>query len=80
MIASACQATHCRPLLARLMRGCFGISLLVVAASVQASLFAAMSLLAALVAFGGCPMCWTFDWVDLASQKLKPLVLRKDTP
>lgn len=81
MIGLACRATHCRrPLLARLVRGCLGISLLVVAALKQAPLLAVAAFLAALVAFGGCPMCWTFSLVELASQKFKPPVLRKDAP
>lgn len=78
MIISACQATHCRPLLARLLQGCLGLSLLVVAASVQASLFAVAAFLGALVAFGGCPMCWTFGLIELASQNFKPPALGKD--
>lgn len=80
MNATACRTTHERPLLVRLLRGIVGICLLAVAAWMHEPFVAMAAFLAAFVAFGGCPMCWTLGLVELASQKLKPFVPGKDSP
>jgi hypothetical protein len=80
MTVLACRARRARPLLAWLLRGAFGILLLLVAASTQEPLIVIAALLAALVAFGGCPMCWTLGLVERASQKRKSFIPGKDAP
>lgn len=49
------------PLLVWLVRGGIGIALLVLAASTREMLVIVPAILAALFAFGGCPMCWALS-------------------
>lgn len=58
MTASTCQIQR-HSLRVWLARGGIGITLLVLAASTRELLVIVPAILAALVAFGGCPMCWT---------------------
>jgi hypothetical protein len=65
---NACSPTR-RPLLSWLARGITGVGLVAVAAWAQTPLIAIPAFVAALVAFGGCPMCWTFGLIERASRK-----------
>ena len=69
MTASTCERP--RPsLLVWLVRGGFGLVLLAVAAWTREPLVVIPALLAALVAFRGCPMCWLFELVERGPQDL----------
>lgn len=57
MTPSTCL-TKRRARYAWLLRGGIGLALLVMAMSMHDSLVAIPALLAALIAFRGCPMCW----------------------
>jgi hypothetical protein len=62
-----------------LVRGALGLALLAVAISTRESLVAIPALLAALIAFRGCPMCWVFGLIECASRDFAPSA-RKDAP
>lgn len=59
MTAATCPAKR-RALYAWLVRGVLGAALLVVAMWMRDPRIAIPALLAALIAFRGCPMCWAF--------------------
>jgi hypothetical protein len=71
---AACIAPR-RPLLTWLVRGLAGVALVALAFWVQTQIIVIPALLLALVAFGGCPMCWTYGLVQRVSR-----TLRKETP
>lgn len=75
MIARTCQTTR-RPLLLWLVRGGVGAALLVVAALAREPFIVIPAVLAALISFGGCPMCWTLGLIERACEP----VTRKDRP
>ncbi|MGE3277146.1 MAG: hypothetical protein AB7O67_18685 [Vicinamibacterales bacterium] len=78
MSASRC-GTRGRALRAWLVRGGIGLVLLAMAASTRHLVVAVPALLAALTAFGGCPMCWVFGLIERGAQELTPRS-PKDTP
>lgn len=65
MMASTCQPRP-RTLFLWLARGAVGLALLVVAASTRELLVVIPALLAALISFGGCPMCWIIGLIERA--------------
>ena len=71
--------TQRRALYIWLARGAIGLALLAVAASTAEPLVAIPALLAALIAFRGCPMCWVFRLTERGSQDLAPSA-RKEAP
>ncbi|MGD9965877.1 MAG: hypothetical protein AB7T59_05110 [Hyphomonadaceae bacterium] len=73
-MTAACIAPR-RALLTWLARGLAGVALLALAIWAQAPVIVIPALLLALVAFGGCPMCWTYGFVQRASRTLS-----KETP
>lgn len=78
MTTSTCHPTR-RPLLIWLARGGVGLALLAVAASTRELLVVVPALLAALIAFRGCPMCWTLGLIERGHQAFaRPA--RKDAP
>jgi hypothetical protein len=68
-----------RALYTWLVRGALGLALLAVAISTREPLVAIPALLAALIAFRGCPMCWVFGLVERGASNFAPSV-RKDAP
>lgn len=66
MTASSCRATR-RALYAWLVRGALGLALLAVAVSKREPLVAVPALVAALIAFRGCPICWVFGLIERGS-------------
>ena len=71
--------TKRRALYTWLVRGALGLALLAVAISTREPLVAFAALLAALIAFRGCPLCWAFALNERGSQELAPSA-PKDTP
>ena len=71
MTSSPCQITR-HPLLVWLLRGGIGIAMLVLAASTRELLVIVPAILAALLAFGGCPMCWMLGLFQRSSQIFRP--------
>lgn len=68
MIAAACSARRrSRPLLAWLARGAAGAALIAAALVTSEPFIAILAAAAALLAFGGCPMCWTFGMIERVS-------------
>ena len=55
-----------------LVRGALGLALLAVAISTREPLVAIAALLAALIAFRGCPMCWVFGLIERGSHHFAP--------
>ena len=80
MIAWACRARGTHPLVVWLLRGFAGVTLLAVAALSREPLIIIAALVAALIAFGGCPMCWTLGLVERVRRTFNPLVKGKDAP
>jgi hypothetical protein len=78
MTASTCPATR-RALCAWLVRGALGLALLAVALSTGEPFVAIPALLAALVAFRGCPMCWVVRLIERGSEYFPPSA-PKDAP
>ena len=78
MTASTCPAKR-RPLLIWLVRGGVGLALFVVAASTRELLVVIPALLAALIAFRGCPMCWILGLIERGYQEFTPSA-KKETP
>ena len=76
MTASTCLATR-RSLYTWLTRGALGLALLAVAISTREPLVAIPTLLAALIAFRGCPMCWVFGLIERGAHNFAPST-RKD--
>jgi hypothetical protein len=76
MTASTCLATR-RALYIWLARGALGLALLAVAMSTREPLVAIPALLAALIAFRGCPMCWVFGLIERGAHNFAPST-RKD--
>ena len=75
---SVCPATRAaRPLLLWLLRGVAGVALLALAASTRELIIIIPAVLAALVAFGGCPMCWLLGLIGRAHDSIIP---GKDAP
>jgi hypothetical protein len=72
MTLRTCQITR-HPLLVWLVRGGIGIALLVFAASTREMLVVVPAILAALFAFGGCPMCWTLGLVQRSYRMFRPV-------
>ena len=70
-----CQPAR-RPLLLWLVRGGVGVALLAMAALAREPFIVIPAVLAALVSFGGCPMCWTLGLIARACEP----VTRKDGP
>jgi hypothetical protein len=62
-----------------LVRGVLGFALLAVAVSTREPLVAIPAILAALVAFRGCPMCWIFGLIERGTSTFTPSA-RKDAP
>ena len=77
MTASTCPANR-RALCTWLVRGAIGFALLAIAVSTREPLVAIPALLAALIAFRGCPMCWVFGLFDRGSRDGVPSA-RKET-
>lgn len=63
MTASTCLSKR-RALYIWLTRGAAGSALIAVAVSAHDPFVAIPSLLVALIAFRGCPMCWVFGLVE----------------
>ena len=80
MIAWTCRAARRRSLLLWLVRGCAGVTLLVVAAFAQVPVIVLAAIVSALIAFGGCPMCWTFGLIERVQLTIKPLLYGKGAP
>ncbi len=80
MIALACRASGTRPLLVWLLRGCAGVTLLVVAVLTHEPFIIIAALATALVAFGGCPMCWTLGLVDRVRSTFNQIDKGKGAP
>lgn len=78
MSDSTCPTVR-RSLLMWLARGGIGFTLLVGAAWMREPLVVIPALLAALIAFRGCPMCWAFELMNRGARDTAPLS-RKDTP
>lgn len=55
-----------------LVRGALGLALLAVAMSTGEGLVAIPALLAALIAFRGCPMCWIVGLIERGSRRAAP--------
>lgn len=72
MTATTCRVTR-KPLLVWLGRGGIGVALLILAASTRELFVVVPALLGALLAFGGCPMCWTLGLFERSSQLLRPV-------
>ena len=72
MTSLTCQIQR-RPLLAWLVRGGIGIALLVLAASTRELLVIVPAILAALLAFRGCPMCWMLGLFERSYQMFRPI-------
>jgi hypothetical protein len=72
MIAWACRVNRKRPLLLWLARGGAGVTLLVAAAFTQAPVIVLAAVVTALIAFGGCPMCWTFGLLERIRVRVIP--------
>lgn len=70
MTSLTCQIQR-HPLLAWLVRGAIGIALLVLAASTRELLVIVPAIVAALLAFGGCPMCWTLGLCERSYQMFR---------
>jgi len=59
-------------LIGHLLRGVIGILLIILAFELQAqSVLSFVSAIGALLAFRGCPVCWTFGLVESVMQKIK---------
>lgn len=71
MTVATCPAKR-RALYTWLARGALGLALLAVAVSTRAPLVAIPALLAALIAFRGCPMCWLFGRIERGVQDFAP--------
>ena len=69
-MALACPMNRGCPLLAWLLRGFVGLALLAIGASTSKPLIIIVALLTALIAFGGCPMCWTLGLIQRAHEAL----------
>ena len=78
MTTSTCLAKRCG-LCTWLVRGAIGSALLVVAISAREAPVAIPALLVALIAFGGCPMCWVFGLFERGSNDCA-VSARKETP
>jgi len=78
MTASTCLAKR-RALSTWILRGTTGLALLAVAVSAREPLVAIPALLAALIAFRGCPMCWIFGLIERGCQDFAPSA-RKEAP
>ena len=78
MTASTC-VTKRRALYTWLVRGALGLALLTVAISTREPLVAIPALLAALIAFRGCPMCWVFGLIERGARFVAPSA-RKEAP
>ena len=72
MTASTFRITH-YPLLAWLVRGGIGIALLVLAALTRELFVIVPAILAALLAFRGCPMCWMLGLIERSYQMFRPI-------
>lgn len=68
---SAACAIPRRPLLTWLARGLAGAALVALALWAQTLWIAIPALVLALIAFGGCPMCWTFGLIERLSRTLR---------
>lgn len=71
MSASTCPAER-HALYTWLVRGAVGFAFLAVAVSTSEPLVAIPALLAALIAFRGCPMCWVLGLIERRSQHRAP--------
>jgi hypothetical protein len=71
----AARVTPRRSLLTWLARGLAGVALVALAVWAQTPIIVIPALLLALIAFGGCPMCWTYGFIQRVSR-----TLRKETP
>jgi hypothetical protein len=78
MTPSTCRAKR-RAFHTQLVRGAIGLALLTAAASMRERLVAIPALLAALIAFRGCPMCRVFGLIERASRDCAPSA-RKEAP
>lgn len=78
MTVATCP-TKGRALYTWLARGAVGLALLAVAISMREPLVAIPALLAALIAFRGCPMCWVFGLIERVSHYFAPSA-RKEAP
>jgi hypothetical protein len=73
-MTAACLTPR-RPLLTWLARGLAGVALVALALWAQTPIVVIPALLLALIAYGGCPMCWTYGLIQRVSR-----TLRKETP
>lgn len=71
MTSTTCQLKR-RALYTWILRGAIGLALLAVAIAAGEPLVAISALLAALVAFRGCPMCWVHGLIARGSQHVVP--------
>lgn len=78
MTVATCPATR-RALYTWLVRGALGLALLAVAMSTRELSVAIPALLAALIVFRGCPMCWVFGLIERGSRYFAPSA-RKEAP
>jgi hypothetical protein len=60
-----------RPLVTWLARGLAGVALVALALWAQMLWIIAPALGLAFIAFGGCPMCWTYGFAERVSRKLR---------
>ncbi len=59
-------------LIGHLLRGGIGISLLIWAIQHQTQpIFSLVAAVGALIAFRGCPICWTIGLIESVTQKIK---------
>ena len=78
MTGAICLAKR-RALYTWLVRGAVGLALLAAAMSTREPLVAIPALLAALIAFRGCPMCWVFGLIERVSRDFAPSA-REEAP
>ena len=78
MTVATCLATR-RALYTWLVRGALGLALLAVAIWTREPPVAIPALLAALIAFRGCPMCWILGLFERGSNDCA-ISARKETP
>ena len=78
MTVATCPAKR-RALYTWLVRGVLGLALLAVALWTRTPLVAVPALLAALIAFRGCPMCWLFGLLQLGVQNVAPSARKEES-
>jgi hypothetical protein len=61
-----------RAFYAWLLRGAIGLALLAVAMATRESLVVIPALVLALIAFGGCPLCWVCGLIERGSRDCAP--------